>query len=371
MPVKLLYKKIFLIPAIILLVVALFLLIPKGQKKTLEFVTVKKGNITATVSASGILAGKNTANLKFKTAGKLAYINVKKGSSVQNGQMIAGLDTQDLSITLQQTQNNLRQQQTNFEKTIDDIHLFQYGNGGFPNVGTANETESQKLSRMTAEVTRDNAVDSIKAARRAFQDAVIIAPIDGIVTQADLLPGQSVGLTDTIAQIVDWSEVFLDADVDESDISKVHLGQPAQVTLNAYGDRNFYGVVQEITPETKTTSTGSTVVKARIALNNPGVDLISGLNGQTTITVDQAKNVLTIPQDALREDNTVFVQTADGIKTVPVKTGLTSDTDVQITSGLTAGQQVVKNPSTYNPNQGGNFFSRISRSLRVPGLGRR
>src|SRR5581483_5897049 len=182
------------------------------------------------------------------------------------------LDVQQLNINLQQAQNNLASAQASVDKILDDIHLFQYGNGGFGNVGTANETETQRQARIAAQETRDSAVDSVKAAQRAFQDAVLYAPISGVVSQANPVPGQNITVADTIVQIVDDSQIIFAADVDESDIANISLNQPVQVSLNAYPDQTFNGFVSDITPVTKTTSSGATVVTVKVDLQNPAVN---------------------------------------------------------------------------------------------------
>lgn len=339
--------KKYLMVLLIILAVAGFIFYSRGKNQPkVEYVSTKKQDLKVEVSTSGVLTGKNSALLHFKTAGELSYLNVKVGDSVFAGQTLAGEDTQDLAIALQQAQNNLRAQQANTEKTLDDIHLFQYGNGGFGNVGTGNETETLKNNRTATEVTRDNAVDSIKSALRAFQDTVITAPYQGVVTQADFLPGQFVLSSDTIAKIVDFSQIYFDADIDEADISKITLGQRSQVSLNAYGDRVFPGVVSEIIPRTKTTSNGATVVTVRVLLDDQSIQKIDGLNGQVTITIRELPNVLAIPQEALKSDGTVLVKTDQDYRPVKVTTGERSDNDIQVISGLKEGEQIVKNPSS-------------------------
>lgn len=337
-------KKVAAIVIILLLTgIGGFIYHSKKQQPA-ETVIVKKSDLKSTVSASGVLDGKNNANLKFKSSGKLVYMGVKSGDQVSAGQLLANLDTRDLSIALQQAKNNLRDKQALVDKTVDDIHLFQYGNGGFSNVGTSSETQTQRSTRTTSEVARDNAVDSMKAAQLTFDSAIITSPFDGLVITADFLPGQVVTTTDTIVKLVDWSVIYFDADIDESDLGKVLLNQKAEVTLNSYGDRVFNGTVEQILPQSKTTSTGSTVVTVRINLGNPSINLIAGLNGQATIINAEAKNVLVIPQESVKDNNTIQLQTDKGIKTVEIKTGLSSDTNIEVKEGLEEGDEIIKNP---------------------------
>ncbi len=351
-------KKVFIMVAIIIIAILGFNFFGRPKQTPLEFTEVKKQDIKFTVSSSGNLTGKNSADLKFRSAGKLTFINVKTGDKVFPGQVIAGLDTQELAINLQQAQNTLRDKQATTDKVLDDIHLFQYGNGGFANVGTANETMTQRQLRTTAEVSRDNAFDSIKAIQRDFQDTVIISPIGGLVTSAIQVPNQTVTGADLIAQVVDTSAVYFDTDIDEADISKIKVGLPAEVILDAYPDSIFTGTVDQILPQTKATSQGATVVTIRIILDDPVTPFINGLTGQASIIIESAKNAFTIPQEALREDDTVIVQQGQTLRPQKVTPGIRSDTEVEIKEGLKEGEQILLNP----PAPGSNLINRQNRN---------
>lgn len=351
-------KKIVILAILVIIAFLGYNFFGRSKQTPLEFTEVKKQDIKFTVSSSGNLTGKNSANLKFKSAGKLTFINVKAGDTVFAGQVIAGLDTQELAIELQQAQNTLRDKQATADKVLDDIHLFQYGNGGFANVGTVNETMTQRQLRTTAEVSRDNAFDSIKAVQRDFQDTVIISPIGGLVTSVIQVPNQTVTGADLIAQVVDTKAVYFDTDIDEADISIIKVGLPAEVILDAYPDSTFTGIVDQILPQTKTTSQGATVVTIRIILDDSPVTFINGLTGQASIIIESAKNALTIPQEALREDDTVIVQEGQSLRSQKVTPGIHSDTDVEIKEGLKEGEQILLNP----PAPGSNLTNRQNRN---------
>lgn len=327
-------KKLIILAVIIIAIILGFNFFAPKKQAPMQFVSVKKQDIRSTISSSGTLTAKFVANLKFKSSGKLAYINVKAGDTVSAGQVIAGLDTQQLSIELQQAQNTLRDKQAIVDKTLDDVKDH-----------SKDETFTQRQTRTTAEVGRDNAVDSVKAAQRAFQDAVIISPIAGTVTQAPITTGgQNISGSDLIAQVVDFSVIYFDTDVDEADISKISLDQKAQISLDAYPNQTFNGVVGQIIPQTKTTSSGTTVVSVRIKLDNPKLTFVHGLTGQASIILSEAKNTLVLPQETVREDDTVLVQTNNDLQPKKVVTGIKSDTDIEIKSGVSENDRVLLNP---------------------------
>lgn len=344
--------KRYLILIALVLIGGIFYFYSQSKKpQTIEYATIQRQDIKQSISASGVLTGKDTANLRFKNGGKIAYINVKQGDVVSAGQVLAGLDTQDLSIQLQQAENSLRDRQATVDKILDDIHLFQYGNGGFSNVGSENETETQRQARTTAEAARDNAVENVNAARRAFQDTVLVSPLDGVITQVNPYPQQNVSPADNVIQVVDETESFFDAEVDESDITKITENMNAEVTLNAYGDKIFKGLVSKINQFTKTTTSGSTVVIARIKLNPDQIRFTTGLNGQAAIITQADKNVQTIPSEALLDNSSVLVKKNDKYIRTKVTTGISSDTDTEITTGLKDNDIVVKNPQAVEKNK--------------------
>lgn len=331
--IKKLPKKYKVIGLIGIAVLGFFVIAGNKKAVPLQFVQVKRQDVRQEISGSGTLTGTNSASLHFKTSGRLAYINVKTGNKVAKGQVIGGLDTQDLVIALRQAQNTLRDKRAIVDKIKDDTK------------DNTAESYTQRQTRTTAEVAQDNAYDSVLAAQRAFQDAVIISPIAGVVTKANFLPGQNVSASDIIAQIVDFSSIVFSAEVDEADIAKVAVGQKAEITLNAYGDRIFQGEVSEILQETETTANGATVVAVKILLDDQSVKNIAGLNGQVNIIISEKDNVLSIPLDALQNGNTVFIKTALGLNKQKVKIGLESDTAAEIIGGLKEGEQIVTNPA--------------------------
>ena len=327
-------KKTILLVILIILAIVGFNFFGQKKQAPLQFASVKKQDIKSTVSSSGILTGKDSAILRFKASGKLSYLNVKTGDKVYTGQALAGLDSQAQSINLQQTQNTLRDKQAIVDKIHDDVKDH-----------SSDESFTLRQTRTTAEVAKDNAFDAVREAQRAFQDTIIISPLEGIVTQVTTsVPGQNVSSSDTIIQVVDFSGIYFDTDIDEADISKISLDQKAEVTLDAYSDRVFQGSVFQITPQTKITSSGATVITVKIKFEKTDITAINGLSGESSIILSEAKNVLTIPQESLREDNTVFIQENQNLRSKKVEVGIKSDTDVEIKSGLSTEDKVLLNP---------------------------
>lgn len=331
----------FIIIGLVIILITGFAFFPKGANQPLEFYTVKRATIKSTVSASGTLSGKSMIDLKFNSAGEIYSLNVKAGDKIQPGQLLASLDNRDQLYALAQVQNNLRDKQATVDKIIDDIHLFQYGMGGFANVGSSSETMTQRQQRTQAEVARDNAFVSVKSAQKDLEDTLIVSPVLGVTTQVNASLNQQANTQNIIIRISDTSQVLFDAEIDEADINKVSLGQAAEVTLDAYPDQVLIGQVWEIQPLTKVSLSGAKVITVRIKLEEMREKFIQGLSGQASIILAEAKDSLVVPVEAIRENDTVLVKRNGQLVPQKIIQGVMSETEVEIKEGLNEGDQVV------------------------------
>lgn len=349
-------KRYWVVIILILLVGGWFFFGRSSQKVVIETGTVKRQDIKQTVSASGTLQGKDTANLHFGSSGILKYVKPKEGDNVSKNIALGGLDTQDLSITLQQAQNTLRDKQAILDKVLDDVKDH-----------SSDETLAQKQARTTAEVSKDNAYDNVQDAKRALREATLTSPISGIVTKVGAIAGARIGSSDTIIQVVDKSSIYFDAEIDEADIDKIKLGQDAEVTLNSAGDKIFKGKVDKIIPVTTKTSSGSTIIIIRINLGSPEMTFVPGITGQASITTGEAKNVLSVSQDALVTKDEVYIQENGKVLSQKIETGFIGDTDIQVNSGLKEGELVIVNPAGVTPGtrNGGGIGAIVGRLFGV------
>lgn len=264
---------IFILIALVLAGVGIFIF-KRTRTEPVQPVTVVE-EVGSVVSASGVLKGKDTVDLKFASGGRLSYVGVNEGDRVRRGQVIARIDSQELSVSLQQAQNTLRDKQATLDKVYDDVKDHK-----------SDESFAQKQARTTAEVAKDNAYDQIRAIESAMRNNYLYSPISGIVTQSFFKTGQFISGADIIARVVDDKKIYFDAEVDEADIGRVKVGDTAEVILNSLPDKVLKGVVEKIIPQVKTAASGATVVMARIALDNPETLFISGVNGQAEIKID-------------------------------------------------------------------------------------
>lgn len=184
---------------------------------------------------------------------------------------------------------------------------------------------------------------------KVYNQTSLISPIGGQVIVSSLNPGQTITTIDDVLVLSD--RLIVKADVDETDIGNVKLGQKAEISLDAYPDINVAGVVDHIYYE-------STLVNN---VNIYHVDIVpktvpevfrSGMSANVNIVVKEKDNVLLLPQAAVRSrSGRTFVSvrgaSPDSVKRVPVHTGLRDDRNVEIVDGLSAGDVVVVRDSTF------------------------
>lgn len=338
-------KKIWLI-LIVVLFASGFFYFRNNKSEPLKYEQAGKGVIRSTVSATGNLTGKDKVSVRFLSGGKLSFLGFKVGDKVKKGATLASLDTKDLSLAVQQAEADLRGKQASAEKILDDVKDH-----------SADETFAQKELRTAAEVARDKAVSALDRARESLRSSSLSAPISGVITDSNYYTGQFVTSADSIYKIVDWSSIYFDAEIDESDTSKVFVGQKAIVSLNSYEDITFDGLVEQIYPQTISTSSGATVVKVRINLGNPQITFLDGLGGDVSIVIAQHDQALLINRDALSDDNKVLVSVNGKIEERVVNVGIDGDSQVEIMDGINEGETIVINPSAYKKPRQFPFFT--------------
>jgi HlyD family secretion protein len=145
----------------------------------------------------------------------------------------------------------------------------------------------------------------------------------------------------------DTSEVYVKGKVDESDIGKVYLGQPARIRVETFKDKTFTGKVTKISPM-GVEKDNVTTFEVRVSINNPGGELKAEMTANAEVLLDEHKNVLMIPEGAIMYDkdkkasvNIPEPKAKDGMKKVPVEIGISNGAKTEVVSGLKEGQEVV------------------------------
>lgn len=247
----------------------------RPQRTTFLFQSVTTGDLSLVVSATGPVQGRVYA-ADFLTSGKISEIDVSVGQYVKAGIVLARLDPTALQDALNQARDTL-QQQKDFG-TQDAINIAQ---------------------------------DQVNTAQHNLDNATLKAPHAGVITAINgAVGGTPASAATGFIQIVDASALQVQANVNESDIGGITVGQAVHFTVSAFGGRTFKGTISAISPLGQNTSNVVTYpVTVTVDMKGlQGVNLLPGMTASVTITVATRLNVLLIPVDAVN-----FAQSANVI----------------------------------------------------------
>ncbi len=200
----------------------------------------------------------------------------------------------------------------------------------------------------------DKAQLSLEEAQTNLNNATLVAPTGGVVLQVNIEPGERVldDATDAALTIADTSTYLLKMEVDELDIGQVRQGQPASVTIDAFGKQTFEGTVTDIAPSPVSSDADSIVTyEVTITLDTQGqeLDLLSGMTANAVIETKHLNDILVVPNRAIQTDRRgtetiTYVEKLDSqgnSMRVEIETGLRIGSYTHVLAGLEAGDQVI------------------------------
>ncbi len=291
----------------------------------------------------------NAATANAEAAVRIAQSNYDKARSENP----AGIGASPEGLALEQATNNYVAAKSAYERAFEAAKP-----GVLASASSQIVAAQANLNALTTVVTEtiqqakarsDQAYLSWQQALLTLQKAVVLAPIDGIVTSIAARKDDVVLTGAPAVEITDVTAPFFEANVDEADLGGVRIGQKAQITVQAYPDNAFAGTVTAVAP-VGTIASNVVTFKVRLSLSeDPGVQpgegmaLLPGMSGKSELTIGSAKDVIVIPISLLTRDpdtdeySVQRVQPGDKIETVKVKTGIRDSTDVEITAGLNEG----------------------------------
>ena len=349
-----------------------------GNKKDeqVSFVTeeVAPANIQNSITATGSVEPVDTVAVGTQVSGIIDKIYVDFNSTVKKGQVLAVLDTKNLTSTLNSAKANLQSAQANLQSANAALGyqranynrykaLYQKG------LVSANDFESARLSYRQAEeqvaMMKESVVaaqESVRTAQTNLGYATIVSPIDGTIINKYVAEGQTVAASFSTPELFgvarDLKKMQVLADVDEADIGDVRPGESVTFTVDAYPDDTFQGTVEQVRLG-GSTSNNVVTYKVVISTSNADLKLKPGMTANVTIYTQQKSGVLSVPTKALRftpAKETVGkmkikdisnaknkVCTIEGNNIVPpqVNIGMSDGTHTQIVSGIKQGQKVI------------------------------
>ncbi len=205
----------------------------------------------------------------------------------------------------------------------------------------------------------------VAAAQATLNQARIIAPFDGIVTQAESLPGDLVTPGTMAFRLDDLSHLYVDVSVSEIDITNVREGQPVTLSFDAILGKEYHGVVVEIA-RAADLSQGTANFPVTIELQDADDQIRPGMTAAVNIIVRELQNVLLVPNRAVRLVNgkyTVYMLRNDKVEPLEIRLGPSGETmSVLASDNLQEGDKLVLNPPIFSgAGRGGLFGSGAGR----------
>ncbi len=225
----------------------------------------------------------------------------------------------------------------------------------YKNALTTRDTKKQQLQlklagstseEVAAQIAKLNSAQAdLQSARAQYVKTIIVAPFDGLVTKVDIKLGETVSPTTNAISMISSAGYEIESYVSESDIAKVQVGQPAKVTLDAYGKEVvFKATVSEVDPA-ETVQDGVSTYKTKLQFIETDPRVRSGMTANTTIQTAEKPATVIVPQEALYLEGgekmvTVEVNGKEVHKKV-VTGGINPEGEIEIVSGLEIGDVVI------------------------------
>jgi HlyD family secretion protein len=414
---------------------------------------VKRGDISATVSATGAVLPEREVNLAFNAAGTIQQVKARVGQAVKKGDVLAALDTTDLDLAVRQAEVGVTQAQAQLQQlqegpNLADVTAAQAARASAqgalasaraafqqtlqgpdrdtlaaaqaqvdqarvqldqaqqaydkvkdrPDVGLLPQSvqlqnatialqtaeaqyraaeksvtsaqvaaarsqvtgaEAQvaqaqanldRLSRGASEgqlaVARagvDQAMLALQQAQRRLDQAKLVAPWDGVITNVNVVEGGQASPAQPAFRLADNSRFHLDAQVDEVDIAGIKPDQPVRIEIDALPDEQLTGKVGRISPSGATSQTGGVTYDVRLDIDQTDAPLLAGMSATATIIATTRNGVLLVPNRAIqldRETGRTYVEKVEGedLQQVEMQLGLRDEQFSEVREGVTEGE---------------------------------
>ena len=339
---------------------------------------VEKGDLAKSVVATGKIEPITKVEIKSKASGIVKKLYVEYGEKVKAGQLLAELDKDQIQAQVRESEAALSAAEADYERSKVDAmgvdvpmlkRAYERAQGmakeGVVSTSALDDAErayelavnKQQVAKAQLVVNKakvEQAKAQLANQRENLSYTTITAPIDGIILSRDVEVGDAVssilvlGSTATLVMTEgDTHEVYVKGKVDESDIGKVYLGQPARIKVESFKDKTFSGKVTKISPM-GVEKDNVTTFEVRASIDNATGELKAAMTANAEIILDEHKGVLMIPEGAIIYDKekkaSVEVPDGsgkDGKKKVPITIGISNGAKTEVLSGLKEGDQVV------------------------------
>lgn len=314
---------LWLLPLALLAAAAAYWLLAAGRTRDMAVVSAHIGEAVELVYATGFVEAEHPVTVSARLTAPVRLVLVEEAQRVARGQPLVLLDDEEQRYALQQT---TAQRRIALQDEQRILALFARG-------------WVTRAARDAAIAAADGAKAAEESARARLDHMVVRSGIDGIVLRRDVEPGDLAAPGRTLMTLGDPARIRITATVDERDVPRIHAGQAALMSSDAWPGRVLSGHIREVTPGG---DPEQRAFRARIVTDKP-MALPLGLTLEINIVTRRADRALLVPTSAI-EDGKVWVVRDGRAHARTVRTGIAGSSDIQILSGLSRGEIVVRTP---------------------------
>lgn len=284
---------------------------------------MQRGTLLEQVTLRATFRPANEVQLLFRVPGRVKAVNIQAGDTVAAGQVLAELETGDLEVRTAVQELNVRKA---------EIRLEQFKGRQQFQPGDPHEVEMLEIDLKSARL-------SLQALQQQLDAARLVAPFDGLMTAVALQVGDSVQAYNPVMTVADPHDLLIVTEqIDSGTMAKLSVGMGAMVDVPELGAPREATIVQ-LPNVGDPTDRG-----ARLRLTTPSPEAGIGMSGKAEITLQERKDVLTVPPRFLRRytgRTYVVVQQGEIRREVDIRLGIQTETEVEVVEGLQEGDRVV------------------------------
>jgi RND family efflux transporter MFP subunit len=315
------------------------------------------------LTASGYVVARRQAVVSAKIQGRLAQLNVEEGSYVHEGDVIAKLESADYEAQVEVAKAGVQQSEANLAEQQRQMRITQ----------SLAKTNVMSQDALDAAISRVRLADAALAQSKAtlavaeanYQNTLIRAPFTGVVVKkmaevgesvAPIPPGVNISVASgAIVALADMATLEVEADVSESNVAKLRNGQPAEVSVEAFPDRNYRAALRQVIPTADRTKATVTV---KVTILDKDKDLKPEMSAKATFleavkkgsaSADAGKAIIRVPKDAVatRNGKSVVFEVRDDkrVYELPITTGNENQDQVIVKQGLAGSEKLVLHPA--------------------------
>ncbi|KXU34721.1 hypothetical protein AXK11_07715 [Cephaloticoccus primus] len=345
-------KKILLVALVALLALGVWIYFSPPAAVVAE---VRAGRAIKAVPGSVTVQAEYEMQIRSEMGGRILRSSLEKGQHVSEGDILCELDAGDLLLNMERTRAEYEtakqrlavgsavelQLATSAENLAEYERLNRAGRYADAEL-TKRRREHEQVEQRAALEKVNNAQTlssyetTLRQQQRQLEKMTLRAPFDGVVSQIYARPGDLIGGGAPIATLISTSRI-VEAKISEEDFADIRVGQKVSVRFLPYGNGLFNGTVSKILP-TADPATQRYVIELAVEID--AARLVPGITGEVTVVVGERDEQTLIPRRALF-GSSVYVVRAGRVELRRVQVGYVSLTTVEITKGLSAGEQVI------------------------------